>query len=148
MTAEAAVQAGVATEQDRTNQIRLLLGEANWTRYEQYERTWPARSLADQFNKQLGPFPLNDNQMAALRQAIQGEPLEVTRGLAGDLTVAALVFPEELNRSLERQREANGQILQQAAGFLDPGQVETLGLMQASNLSTQKRNVLYSLRRL
>ena len=72
----------------------------------------------------------------------------MTLGLAGDLTVRALVFPDELQRRFEQQAEVNSQIRQKAAAFLAPDQVETLGLMQASNLSTQKRNVLRLLRKL
>lgn len=71
----------------------------------------------------------------------------MTRGLAGDFTVQELVFPDELQRRFEQQAEVNGQIRQQAAAFLQPDQVEALGLMQASNLSTQKRNVLRLLRK-
>jgi hypothetical protein len=148
ITAEAAVLAGAATEQDTTNRIRLLLGETDWVKFQEYERAFPARSLADQFNEQLGPFPLNGYQLAALSQAIQQEPFEVTSGLVGDLTVRALIFPEEFERWFERQMDVNGHILQKAAEFLQPGQVETLGLMQASNLSTQKRNVLRMLRKM
>jgi hypothetical protein len=148
ITAEAAVQAGVATEQDTTNRIRLLMGETDWVKFQEYERAFPARSLADQFNKQLGPFPLNGYQLAALSQAIQQEPFEVISGLAGDLTVRALIFPEALERWFEQQTEVNGHILQRAAEFLQPGQLEALGLMQASNLSTQKRNVLRMLRKM
>jgi RNA polymerase sigma factor (sigma-70 family) len=142
ITAEAAVQAGALTKQDGANQVRLLLGETDWAKFEEYERAFPAQSLVEQFNKQLGPFPLNAYQLAALSGVIQGEPLEVTSGLVGELTLRALVFPDELQRRFEQQSEVNSRILQKAAEFLQPDQVEALRLMQASNLSTQKRNIL------
>jgi hypothetical protein len=145
--AEAAVQAGELMEQEITNRVHSLLGEAGWQRFQEYERGYPARSLAEQFNKQLGPFPLSGYRLAALADVIQGEPFDVTRGLTGDFRVRELIVPDELQRRFEQQAEVNGEIRQKAAAFLQPDQVEALGQMQASNLSTQKRNVLQLLRK-
>jgi hypothetical protein len=61
--------------------------------------------------------------------------------------VAALVYPDKLNRWFESQTEVNRDILQKGAGFLNPDQLEIIELMQRSNLSTQKRNVLQLLRK-
>jgi hypothetical protein len=46
------------------------------------------------------------------------------------------------------QAESNQRILQAAAGFLSPEQVESLRLMQVSNMSAQKQTVLRMLRKL
>jgi hypothetical protein len=76
------------------------------------------------------------------------EPLDVTSGLAGDLTVRSLVFPEELSRRFDQQADVNARILQEAGAFLTSEQVESLKVMQTFNLSAQKRNVLRMLRKL
>jgi hypothetical protein len=148
ITADAAAQWEVDTEHDSTNQFRVLLGETGFAKYEECEQTFPARTLVKQFDKQLGAFPLNALQRSALSQAILAEPLDVTSGLAGDLTVRSLVFPEELNQRFEQEVDVNAKILQEASAFLTPEQVESLKLMQTFNLSAQKRNALRMLRKL
>ena len=145
--AEAAVQAGDLMGLDFTNRVQSLLGEADWPKLLEYESRFPARSLAEQFNQQLGPFPLSGYQLAALSDVIQGEPVDVTRGLAGEFSIREVVFPDELQRRFEQQAQVNGEIREKAAAFLQPDQVEALGLMQSRNLSTQKRNVLRQLRK-
>jgi RNA polymerase sigma factor (sigma-70 family) len=148
MTAEAAAQSEAGAGRDGTNQIQLLLGEAGLAKYEECQQTFPARALVQQFDKQLGVFPLNTFQRSALSQSILAEPLDVTSGLAGDLTVRSLVFPEELSQQFNQEAEVNARLLRAAGTFLNPDQVESLKLMQAANLSAQKRNALRMLRKL
>jgi hypothetical protein len=148
LAADAAVQAEVDTEREATNQIRSLLGEAGFAKYDECQKTFPARTLVQQFDKQLGPFPLSAIQGEALARIIEAEPPEVAGGLAGDFTVRQFVSPEGLDRRFEEQTESNQRILQAAAEFLSPEQVEALRLMQTFNVSAQKRNVLLVLRKL
>jgi RNA polymerase sigma factor (sigma-70 family) len=148
LTADAAVQAEANTERDATNQIRLLLGDAGFAGYQECQMGFPARTLVDQFNKQLGPFPISAFQQEALARVIEAEPPEVASGLAGDFTVRELVSPDGLVGRFAAQAESNQRILQAAAGFLSPEQVESLRLMQVSNMSAQKQTVLRMLRKL
>jgi RNA polymerase sigma factor (sigma-70 family) len=57
ITADTAAQLEVDTEQDSTNQVRALLGETGFAKYEEFEQTFPARALVQQFDKQLEPSP-------------------------------------------------------------------------------------------
>jgi RNA polymerase sigma factor (sigma-70 family) len=148
MTADAAAQSEAEAGRDGTNQIQLLLGETGLAKFAECQQTFPARALVEQFDKQLGVFPLNAMQRSALYQLILAEPLDVTSGLAGDLTVRSLVFPEELSRQFNQEAGVNAKLLQEAGAFLAPDQVESLKLMQTSNLGTQKRNALRMLRKL
>jgi RNA polymerase sigma factor (sigma-70 family) len=148
MTADAAAQAEAEAGRDGTNQIQLLLGEAGLAKFEECQQTFPARALVQQFDKQLGVFPLNAFQRSALSQLILAEPLDVTSGLTGDLTVRSLVFPEELSQQFNQEAGVNARVVQEAGAFLNPDQVESLKLMQAANLSAQKRNALRMLRKL
>ena len=148
MTAEAAARSEAEAGRDGTNQIQLLLGETGLAKFEECQQTFPARALIEQFDKQLGVFPLNAIQRSALSQLILAEPLDVTSGLAGDLTVRSLVFPGELNQRFDQEAGVNARLLQEAGAFLTPEQVESLKLMQTANLSAQKRNALRMLRKL
>ena len=146
LTAEAAVQAEADTERDATSQIRQLLGDEGFAAYQECQKQFPARTLVDQFNNQLGPFPISAFQQEALARAIEAEPPEVASGLAGEFTVRELVSPDGLDGRFKAQAESNQRILQAAAGFLSPEQVESLRLMQVSNMSAQKQTVLRMLR--
>jgi RNA polymerase sigma factor (sigma-70 family) len=148
MTAEAAAQAEADARRDCTNQVQSLLGETGLAKFEECQQTFPARALVQQFDKQLGAFPLSSFQRSALSQAIMAEPLDVTSGLAGDLTVRSLVFPEELSQQFDQEVGVNARLLQEAGSFLTAEQVESLKVMQTSNLSAQKRNALRMLRKL
>jgi RNA polymerase sigma factor (sigma-70 family) len=148
LTAEAAVQAEADNERDATSQIRQLLGDEGFASYQECQKQFPARTLVDQFNKQLGPFPISAFQREALARVIEAEPPEVASGLAGDFTVRELVSPGGLDGRFAAQAESNQRILQAAAGFLSAEQVESLRLMQVSNTSAQKSTVLRMLRKL
>jgi hypothetical protein len=148
ITADAAAQAEADAGRDGTNQFQLLLGEAGFAKYAECQQTYPARALVQQFDKQLGAFPLNAMQRSALYQLILAQPLDVTSGLTGDLTVRALVFPDELSQQFGKEADVNASLLQGASAFLTPEQVESLKLMQTVNLSAQKRNALRMLRKL
>jgi RNA polymerase sigma factor (sigma-70 family) len=149
ISADAAVQVEIEGKQDGANQVRLALGEAGLAKFEEYVKSRSVEVLMDQLEKHLTVvYALNPDQRSRLTEIIQAEPPEVTHGLAGELTVAALVYPDQLNLWFERQTEVNQDILQRGAGFLTPDQSEILELMQTSNLTTQKRNVLRFLRKL
>ena len=148
LTAEAAVQSEAGNERDTNSQIRQLLGDEGFAAYQECQKQFPARTLVDQFNKQMGPFPLSAFQREALARVIEAEPPEVASGLAGDFTVRELVSPDGLDGRFKVQAESNQRILQAAAGFLSPDQVESLRVMQISNMSAQKQTVLRMLRKL
>jgi hypothetical protein len=148
LPADAAVQTEADTEREATNQIRLLLGEEGFAKFDECQKAFPARALVWQFDKQLGPFPLSAIQREALARVIEAEPPDVACGLAGDFTVREVVSPAGLDGRFQEQTDSNQRILQAAAGFLSPEQVETLRLMQVFNMSAQKRNVLRMLRKL
>ena len=119
-----------------------------FAKYDEWQKAFPARALVQQYDKQLGPFPLSAIQREALARVIEAEPPDVARGLAGDFTVRQLVSPEGLDGRFQEQTESNQRILQAASEFLSPEQVEALRLMQTFNMSAQKRNVLRLLRKL
>jgi RNA polymerase sigma factor (sigma-70 family) len=148
ITAAEAVQAGAQADLEATNQERLLLGEENLSKLEEAGRSFPSRSLAEQFDHQLGFFALNSEQRVQLRDLFASVPNNVAEGLAGDFTVRQLVYADELERRFTQEKEANRQILEKAGQFLDQNNVGALALMQASNLAAHERTALQILRKL
>jgi RNA polymerase sigma factor (sigma-70 family) len=148
ITANAAVETATEAEQDARNELRALLGDDAMSKFDACNRTFPARALDDQFNQQLGFFHLDDQQRSRLRDLINSQPYEVAAGLAGDLSVSQMVNLDEMNRCLTEQKQANQSILQDAAEFLQPDQVDALRQMQQFNESQQQRSILRFLRKL
>ena len=148
VTAAAAVQAGDGAKAKALDELRSWLGEAGLARYEECERSYPARLLTEQFDKQQGFYAIHELQRQRLFDLIAAQPPEVAAALAGDMNVRDVVFPDALNRLFEQEQAANQQILQAAAAFLEPEQLQALGSMQTLNLSNHKRNVLRFLRKL
>jgi RNA polymerase sigma factor (sigma-70 family) len=148
ISADAALKIQAEAIQNGTNQVRVKLGEEGLARFEEDMRSWPARTLVAQFDKQLGPFPISAYQREGLLKIFQAEPLDMTRQLAGEISVELVVNPEDLNQGFTRQAAANQRILERAAGFLSPEQLEALQAMQADNLSAVKRQILRMLRKL
>jgi hypothetical protein len=147
ITAAAAVEAGDEAKANAMDQLRSLLGGSDFTKYEEYERSLPAHTLVEQFDKQLGFFAIHELQRQRLFDLLAAQPPEVASAMAGDITVHDMVFPDALKERFAQQHAANQQILQAATAFLEPEQLQAFGLMQTNNLSTQRRNVLRMLRR-
>jgi len=93
MTPEAALNVEAEAIQNSTNQVRLKLGEEGLAKFEVYTRAYPAQALVQQFDKQLGPFPINAYQREGLSKIIQDEPIELTCQLAGEIPVELVVVP-------------------------------------------------------
>jgi RNA polymerase sigma factor (sigma-70 family) len=148
ITAEAAARAEIETELASTNRIRLLLGETNMAKFDEIEGKYPARLLVREFDKLRGVFRIDEAQRSQLARLIEAEPYEIASGLAGDVTIRAIVYPDEWQRRLEQQAAANQRILQGAAEFLPPDQVEALRLMQVNHASSHRREILRMLRKL
>jgi RNA polymerase sigma factor (sigma-70 family) len=148
ITAEAAVQDGARAEQDATDQVRLMLGDEGLAKWEQCSQSFPARSLGEQFDRQLGFFGLTPEQRQGLRDVITAEPEKVPPSLAGDFTLPQLVYPDELDQRFVQEKAANQRILEKARGFLEPNNLDALALMQAYNLASHQRTALLILRKL
>jgi len=148
ISAEGALKAEAEAIQNGTNQVRLKFGEEGLARFEEDTRSYPARTLVAQFDKQLGPFPISAYQREGLLKILQAEPLDMTRQLAGETPVELVVNPQELDQGFAQQAAANQRILERAAGLLSPDQLEALQAMQADNLTASKRQILRMLRKL
>lgn len=148
ITAEAAVQSAADTEQSARNRLHALLSGDGMSKFDECNQTFPARALDDQFNQQLGFFHLDAQQRAKLRALINAQPYEVTAGLAGDFSVSQMVNPDEMERCLSEQKQANQSLLQGAAQFLQPDKVDALQLMQQFNEAQQRRSILRALRKM
>jgi hypothetical protein len=141
LTAEAAVQAEADTEREATNQIRLLLGDEGFAKLpgmpEGVSRRgrWCSSLTSSWDLSRSAPF-----SERRWRASSKPNRRKWPRGLAGDFTVRELVSPDGLDGRFQAQAESNQRILQAAAGFLSPEQVESLRLMQVVQYERAKAN--------
>jgi len=123
---------------DAESQLKALLGEAGYARYNQFTDQIPAQTTVKLLNGQLGDNALSVDQSARLLQIVQAEPYTLTHGIAGDLDVAFFGSQEVVDGHLQQVAESNQRILDQAAGFLSAPQLAALATLQSNSFSAQK----------
>lgn len=125
-------------QQETAAQLKSLLGDAGYTRFEEFSLEIPARTALDLLKVQLGGNELNAEQNAKLLQAIKAEPQELTLGLVGAPDKALAGSPAEADSFLLRLNESNQRIVEQASAFLTPEQLGTLNSVLTNSVQARK----------
>ena len=103
MSAQAVVQLEAELNRERTNAIALELGETALEKFKEYEKTYPTRTLLEQFEKQLGVlYSLNAAQRQRMIELLDAQPLDVREAMCGQFTVPVLVYPGFLPERIAR----------------------------------------------
>ncbi len=110
--------------------LQALLGDAGYAAYEDYKQSVGDRDYLSTLKNYFTDNPLGEDQqqrllqvMVAARQSVEaGSPLDYSQPNAG----------------LQQQEQINQQVLAQAAAFLSPEQLQTLGSSQSNLLGMQK----------
>jgi len=132
---EQEVKADVETLGD---QLKSLLGDTGFKRYEQFTMQIPAQTAVKMLNDQLGDNSLSEDQNARLVQIVAGEPYDSTHGMAGELDKAFFGSQQDIDNHLEQVTESNRRILDQAAGVLNPQQLQTFSNVLSNSFNAQK----------
>lgn len=143
-----AIEQMAAQQREADDQIRALLGESGYASYLEYQDTMGERAAMQQFSQQMsgGGAPLTDAQSQALTRIMTEERRRATWApgdtvYSSDPSRRALdaVMSESAGRQmLEQQRQVNQQVLDQAAGVLNAGQLEALRRFQENQLRMQR----------
>lgn len=114
---------------DLDGQLLTLLGTDGFAQYQNYSQEVPARTMLGLIKAQMGDNPLSSDQSTQLLQLMKAGP-QPNENDSFDQTATEQYLQKE---------EANNQtILQQAAGFLSPEQLASLGAFQTNMLNMQK----------
>jgi hypothetical protein len=120
------------------DQLKSLLGDAGFARYNEYDKEIPAQATVKLLNDQLGDSSLSDDQSARLVQVVKAEPFDSTHGIAGDLDKAFFGSQADIDQHMQQVAESDQRILDQAAGFLTPQQLAALATVQSNSVSAQR----------
>ena len=138
-----AVQSGQSSQEDikSNNQsmeadLRSLLGEAGFSQYTDYTKNDMAgQTLFAAMKNDFENNPLSDTQQQQLLQAMKSarQSVHASNPLANGADKTA-----SMDQVLQQQEQINQIVLQQAAAFLSPEQLQTLGASQSNTLAMQK----------
>ena len=138
-----AMQSGKASPDDAKSldsDLQSLLGEAGFAQYKDYIKN----DMADQgqfaaMKNDFADNPLSDTQQQQLLQAMKAarrsvtanNPLNPSQANPSDKTAI-------MGQVLQQQDQINQNVLQQAAAFLSPEQLQTLSTSQSNMIALQK----------
>ncbi len=132
--------AGKSMEAD----LQSFLGDAGFAQYKDYVKN----DMADQteftaIKNDFGDNPLSDTQQQQLLQAMKTARQSVTANNPLDLSQAnpsdkTAVMDQAMRHQMQQQEQINQNVLQQAAAFLSPDQLQTLSTSQSNMISMQK----------
>jgi hypothetical protein len=119
------------------NQLQVLLGEAGYAQYTQFNQAIPAQTTVKLLNQQLGDNGLSDDQSAHLAQIVAAEPYAATHGIVGVLDPAFFSSQEDIDAYLQQVVASNQRILDQASSFLTSQQLAALEIVQSNCINAQ-----------
>lgn len=144
-----ALQSGNAEEIKAADQaieanVRSFLGDAGYAQFENYAKN----DVTDQaiwtgLKNDFTENPLSDTQQQQLLQAMKAARQSVTASNPLDLSQInfsdkAAAMSQAMQQSLQQQEQINQNVLQQAAAFLSPQQLQTLSTSQSNMVASQK----------
>ncbi len=122
-------------------QMRSLLGDSGFAQFQEYQTTIPDRQLLESMKASFADNPLTDDQQQSLLQIMINErknsimPLDPATGKPVVLEANPAA---QMEQTLQTQDQINQRVYQQAANFLSPAQLQSLGTSQTNMLGLVK----------
>jgi hypothetical protein len=125
-----------SSKQSLAADLQSLLGDDGYTQFHNSTKN----DMADQtmltlMRNDFMDNPLSDTQQRQLLQVMKSARQSVTANSPLDPSQAN---PFDTGQVLQQQEQMNQSVLQQAAAFLSPAQLQTLGTSQSNIISMQK----------
>jgi hypothetical protein len=119
-------------ERDTDAGLHALLGDANFSKYQEYQAGVGDRSTLDLMKNDFAQNPLTEEQEQSLLQVMESGRKALGVAADGSDTGFSIADTSEvMEQKLKRQESIDEQVLQQAAGFLSPAQSRILSSAQA-----------------
>jgi len=135
---ETATQTVQEAVEKANKEMESLLGEAGYTRYNEFNLEMPARATVKMLDEKLGDNRLTPDQTGRLVGVVMGEPYDLTHGISGDWDKSYFGSQADFDQHLQQVQESQQRILQQAASFLNSNQLSTLETVQINSLNARK----------
>jgi len=132
-----------AEQKSFDEQVKLMLGDARYTQYKEYQETLGERTLLNQFKQQAGSdYNLSDPQTEALLTFMKEEKKSVAAATGLPLNdtghdparMQALLADDKAGQLLQAQETINQRVYERARTILSPEQLQTLGKFQANQM--------------
>jgi RNA polymerase sigma factor (sigma-70 family) len=127
-----------ASQKTMENDLKSVLGEDGYSQYKDFTGSMADRMMLDMTKNNFADNPLSDQQQQQLLDAMKSARKNIAATApAPDLSnqgdrIAAM------SQALDQQQLVNQSVLQQAASFLSPDQLQTLSTSQSNWMSMQK----------
>jgi hypothetical protein len=137
-----ATSTAAAAQKSMQEQMKSLLGDAGYAQFQDYQTSLPDRVLFDQMKTSFSDNPLTDDQQQRLLQLMITErkitvtAMDPATGMP--YAPSAANSAAQLEKSMQDQEQVNLRVYQQAADFLSPAQLQTLGASQSNLLNLTK----------
>jgi RNA polymerase sigma factor (sigma-70 family) len=123
------------TQKEADAGIQALLGDAAFAQYQDYQSGLADRVMLDRITPDFAESPLTDDQQQELLETMQ----EARKSVAGDNTAFSVGDSSAaMGQKLDQQEAINEEVLQQAASFLTPAQLQILGNSQSNMVAMTK----------
>ncbi len=123
-------------------QMRLLLGENGAAQFQEFQATLPDRQIFEQMKTSFTDNPLTEDQQQRLLQLMINERKNSNLALDPNTGKPAVLqvgdSAAQMEQTLQVQDQINQRVYQQAAGFLSPDQLQSLGNSQTNFLGLVK----------
>jgi RNA polymerase sigma factor (sigma-70 family) len=132
-----AAQALADSAQELQAGLKNLLGDDGYSQYQDYQSVIAVRMQLDQMKSDFADNPLSDDQEQQLVQAMKTAQSAVA-GANNSVKINVTDPSASMEQNLQQQASINQQVLQQAADFLSPAQLQTLGTSQSNLISLER----------
>jgi hypothetical protein len=133
------VKAVAESQKETDARLQALLGAAHFAQYQEYQTNIGDRGLLEQTKDDFAEHPLTEEQQQHLLAAMAAGRKAVGNNAGSNETKFSIADTVEVfNEKLRQQESINQQILEQAASFLSPSQLEILGAIQIRMMSARK----------
>jgi DNA-binding protein H-NS len=121
--------------------LKALLGESGFKQYTDYVASLADQTMLSMEKDSFVDDPLTDQQQQQLLQAMKNARLSINSS-AGNLpnrsTLNAVGQAAIMDQAIAREEQINQSVLQQAADFLSPAQLQSLASSQSNWLGMEK----------
>jgi RNA polymerase sigma factor (sigma-70 family) len=120
--------------------LQALLGDAGFAQYKDYtQNDMAGQSTLMAMKNDFADNPLSDTQQQQLLQAMKTARQSVTANNPPDTSPASISDKLAMEgQAMQQQEQINQSVLQQAAAFLSPEQLQTLATSQSNMIAMQK----------
>jgi len=133
-----AVAAMADASRELDDDLRSLLGDDGYARYQEFGREIPAHTAVKLTDALLGDNRLSDDQGNRLVQIVNAEPFALTSGIVSEVDAAVFGSSADLDKHFEEVAQSHQRILRKAADFMTPEQLAALATVQSNSIAVQK----------